>query len=141
MQQYDSCGVWYSFGDCPDSSGLRRTIACLLSRSLHTLDRRTLHRAPTSITSIHPTPIPRKSAAKRESCRNTQIIGPSPARVNPIALRRIINQPPKLRRASPEVSCFLNLRPYGIEFEPGKRPCYLAIGLLFIERHHADRDS
>ena len=35
--------VWYSFGDCPDSSGPRRTIACLLSRSCMPciLDRRT----------------------------------------------------------------------------------------------------
>lgn len=65
--------MWYSFGDCPDSSGLRRTVACFLSRSLlnpDIRDLRTLCSArPPSILDP-PDSYTSKSAAKRESCRN-----------------------------------------------------------------------
>jgi hypothetical protein len=75
MQQYDSCGVWYSFGDCPDHPALGRTIASRLSRSLHapfdSLDPRTLRRARPSSILDPPDSRTSKSAAKRESCRNT----------------------------------------------------------------------
>jgi hypothetical protein len=77
--------MWYSFGDCSGLSGLRRTIACLLSRSLHTPDRRPLRRVRPPFTSIHPTPVPANRQQNERAAGTNQIIGPSPVRVNPRA--------------------------------------------------------
>jgi hypothetical protein len=66
-----------------DSSGLRRTIACFLSRSLHTPRRRALARTRPPLISIHPTPVLASLQQNERAAGTDQIIGASPVRVNP----------------------------------------------------------
>ena len=116
----------------------RRTIACLLSRSLHipciSFDGRTLRRARLPYSSIHPIPVPANRQQSERAAGTHQIIGPRPPRVNPEG------RLPNYGALPLKVSCFLNPHRVSTGICPKKRPNHLAIGLLFIKGQHAGRD-